>query len=158
MPRYQTPEGRNRAEPDRTPILEGRLAAGLTQEAMAELLNVDTRTLRRYESGEVPTPDELMLAAAGEAKQPFLLYKHFKSKYRIGDDMMPPVEPVPLALAVVGLLSELEKLERNRVASRLLELARDGIIDPAETADFQVIMDKLDGVRRAVELLRYSRR
>ena len=56
------------------------------------------------------------------------------------------------------MLHELEKLERGRVASRLLELASDGVIDPSEEKDFQMVMEKLDGVRRAVELLRYARR
>lgn len=152
------PDTRTRAEADRLPILEGRLKSGDTQEAFAEALGIDVRTLRRYESGELPTPDEIMRDVALLLEDPILLYRHFKIKYEIGDEMLPPVEVMPLSLAVVNLLSELAALERHHVATRLLELARDNVIDPGEEADYAMVMDKLDGVRRAVELLRYCRR
>ena len=155
---YQTPEGRKRAEAAQTVIARGRALAGLTQEQAAEKLCIDPRTLRRYESGELPTPDDIILRMAELAGEPYLVYQHFKTRYQIGDAILPEISPVPLAVAVVGLLHELEKLERGRVASRLLELASDGVIDPSEEKDFQMVMEKLDGVRRAVELLRYARR
>lgn len=158
MKRYQTPEEQTRAERPRLPIQAGRMATGESQESMADLLAIDARTLRRYESGELPTPDDVMLRVAEIAEDPLLLYQHFKEKYHISDDMLPPVEAVPLALAVVNLLTELDRLERGRVASRLLALAQDGIIDPGEASDYQMIMKQLDGVKRAVELLRYYRR
>lgn len=157
-PVYGNGSGEPRTEEARRPIATGRLMTGLSQEEMAERLHVDVRTLRRYETGELPTPDEVMLEAASAAGEPYLLYWHFREKYRIPDSMMPPVQPTPLAVAVVNLLSELEKLERTRTASRLLELARDGVIDPGEETAFRMIMETLDGVRQAVELLRYSRR
>lgn len=156
--RYQTSEDRARAEDARLPIRIGRERLGLTQEELAEDLCLDPRTLRRYESGELPTPDDLALRVAELAGEPLLLYQHFKDKYRIGDDILPPVEAVPLAVAVVNLLHELEKLERSHVASRLLELASDGVIDTGEEGDFRMVMEKLAGVRRAVELMRYCRR
>ena len=155
---YQAPGTETRTDRARLPIQTGRLETGESQESMADLLAVDARTLRRYESGELPTPDDVMLRVAEMAEDPLLLYQHFKGKYHISDDMLPPVEAVPLAVAVVNLLTELDRLERGRVASRLLELARDGIIEPGEAEDYRMIMKQLDGVRRAVELLRYYRR
>lgn len=154
----QTPNGAARAGSATLPIADGRRASGLTQEALAAALSIDVRTLRRYESGELPTPDEAMETLACICDDPHLLYRHFREKYHISDDIMPPVEVVPLSLAVVNLLSELAALEHNHVASRLLELARDDVIDPGEEADYNMIMDKLNGVKRAVELLRYCRR
>ena len=155
MKRYKTPEDRTRAEVARMPIQKGRELAKLSQEQMAEYLRIDPRTLRRYESGELPTPDTVMLEVTELAGRPLLLHEHYKTKYGISDEIIPPVEAVPLAVAVVNLLAELEKLEQLRVASRLLALARDGVIDPSEEKDFKTVMDKLDGVRRAVDLLRY---
>lgn len=156
--RYQSPEGRARAADRRPQIAEGRELSGMSQEELAEYLRIDPRTLRRYESGEIQTPDGVMLEVTELAGRPLLLYRHFKEKYGISDEILPPVEAVPLSLAVVNLLTELDRLERGRVASRLLELARDGIIDPGEASDYQMIMKQLDGVRRAVEMLRYYRR
>ncbi len=154
-PAYQSDRRETRAEEARTPILRGRELAGYTQEAMAEYLRIDPRTLRRYENGELPTPDSVMLDVAELAGRPALVAAHFKGKYQIPDEIIPPVRTVPLEVAVIHLLRELERLEKHSVASKLLELADDGVIDPAEETDYRMIMDKLDGVKTAVELLRY---
>lgn len=155
---YQTPEDRTRAAPDRTPIREGRELTGKSQEALAAYLRIDARTLRRYEAGELPTPDTVMLEVAELAGRPDLVHRHYKEKYGIADEILPPVQRVPLAVAVINILRELRRLEEHRVASRLLDLADDGVIDPEERKDFDMIMKQLAGVRRAVELLRYCRR
>ena len=97
-----------------------------------------------------------MLDVTELAGRPLLLYRHFKHKYRIGDEILPPVEAVPLPVAVLNLLHELDQLERSRTASRLLELTRDGVIDPEEEGDYRLILSKLEGVRRAVTLLRFA--
>ena len=153
-----TDESKRIPDDARLPIATARLLTGKSQEEMAELLHIDPRTLRKYEAGALPTPDDVMLTAAEAAEEPYLLYWHFREKYGIPDSMMPPVRPMPLAVAVVNLLAELEKLERTQTASRLLGLARDGVIDPGEEKAFGMIMETLDGVRQAVELLRYSKR
>lgn len=144
-----------RAEKDLLPIKKGRLMAGLTQEAMAEILGVDVRTLRRYESGEDPTPDALMLELADRVKSPILVYEHYKTKYCIAEELMPSVDEVNLSQAVVNLLNALAELERNQVASRLLAMAADGLIDMTEEPHYTFVLSKLEGVRRAVEQLRY---
>ena len=143
---------------DRAPSLlrTGRELAHMTQEELAGFLNVDTRTVKRYEAGDLPTPDRLMLEVAELADRPELIYRHFKQKYQIADEILPPIEVVPLAVAVIHLLRELRKLEERQIASKLLTLADDGTIDPDEEKDFAFVMQHLDGVRRAVELLRYS--
>lgn len=158
MTSSHTEDPRARAEEALTPVRRGREKTGMSQERMAEYLRIDPRTLRRYESGDLPTPDALLLDVAELAGQPLLVYEHFRTKYGISDEILPPIRAVPVAVAVVNLLHELEKLERGRVASRLLELANDGVIDAGEEADFTMIMEKLQGVRRAVDMLRYCRR
>lgn len=147
-----------RAENGPPPVRTGRIMTGRSQEEMAGILHIDPRTLRRYESGEEATPDDVMLKVAELAKSPMLMYLHFKVKYQIADEILPQVEEMPLAQAVVNLLSELAELEQSGVASKLLALAADGLIDPGEEKDFDFIMARLDGVRRGVELLRYSRK
>lgn len=158
MPVYIGESPPDRAESAQTLVRAGRIMSGKTQEELAELLHIDPRTLRRYESGEDETPDDIMYAVAKLADCQLLLYKHFKFKYRIQDDILPEVESFPLAQAVVTLLAELQELERNHVASRLLAMAADGVIDTREKADFNFVMQKLDGVRQAVELMRYCRK
>lgn len=128
---------------------------GLTQEAMAEVLGVDVRTLRRYESGEDPTPDAILVDLAERVKSPILVHEHYKTKYRIADELMPSVEEMELSQAVVVLLNALAELERQQVASKLLAMAADGIIDMTEESHYTFVLSKLEDVRRAVEQLRY---
>jgi DNA-binding XRE family transcriptional regulator len=54
---------------ERTQIAQLRLDAMMTQEMLAEMLNVDPRTVRRWEAGETQPPPEIMarLAAARPA-------------------------------------------------------------------------------------------
>ena len=155
---YITEEAPGRAEDVQTLVQAGRIMSGLTQDQMAEELHIDPRTLRRYESGEAETPDDVMLRISELAGCQMLLYQHFKTKYRIADDMMPGVTELPLAQAAVTLLSELAALEEAKAASRLLALAKDGVIDATEKKDFEFIMEKLDGVVKAVMLLRFAKK
>ena len=155
--RYQTPEDRTRAAPVRPPIREGRELSGMSQEDLAEYLRIDPRTLRRYEAGEIPTPDNIMLEVAELPNVPtLLLYKHFRQKYRIPDDMMPAVDAVPVAVAVIHLLREIRKWEATKGATMLLDMADNGTIDPEEEKDFAFVMEKLEGICKAVAMLKYS--
>lgn len=155
---YHAAAALSRPEDDLNPIRECRILAGMTQQTFAEAVNVSVRSLRRYESGEEDPPDDVMTAAATIANCPLMLHRHFKRKYRLDDDILPSVEEIPLAQAVVTLLGELAAMESSHVASQLLEMARDGRIDPNEETDFAFVMKRLDGVRRAVELIRYCRK
>ena len=139
-------------------LRKGRELAHMSQEALADYLRIDVRTVKRYEAGDLPTPDRVMLDVAELADEPVLLYKHFKQKYEIADEILPPIEVVPLAVAVINLLRELRRLEDLKIASMLLNMADNGTIDPEEAADFAFVMEKLEGVRRAVDLLRYSQK
>lgn len=157
---HETPPPARAAEAP-SPFRRGRELSGMTQEELAAYLRIDPRTVRRYEAGEIPVPDQLMVEVAelpGVTEPAYLMHRHYKEKYHISDEILPPVQRVPLAVAVINLLRELKRLETAQVASKLLDLADDGIIDPEEKTDFELIMDKLDGVRRAVELLRYCRK
>ena len=155
---YHEPIRLSRPCRDRLPIRECRILAGKTQEEFADLVNVSVRSLRRYEYGEEETPDDVMVAAATIANCPLLLYRHVKEKYMLDEEILPSVEEVPLAQAVVSLLNELNELEAHHVASDLLAMARDGKLDASERTDFAFIMKRLDGVRHAVEMIRYCRK
>lgn len=129
-----------------------------SQEELAEIFHVDARTVRRWDSGEIQTPDDVMGRMAELACNPMLLYRHFKTKYNIPDEMLPEVDAFSLSQAVVTLLNELSRLEQTQIASKLLAMAADGAIDPGEETTFAFIMTQLDSVRQAVELLRYCRK
>lgn len=152
---YSNQDQESRAEAAPTPIKKGREMTGLSQEAMAEVLGVDVRTLRRYESGALPTPDAILVELAQRVKSPILVHEHYKTKYHIADEIMPSVEEMELSQAVVFLLNALAELERNQVATKLLAMSADGMIDLTEEPHYTFVLSKLDGVRRAVDQLHY---
>nr|WP_325300368.1 helix-turn-helix transcriptional regulator [uncultured Dysosmobacter sp.] len=152
---YPRNDSGERAKDAQTLIKTGRKTAGMSQEDLAAFLGTDPRTLRRWESGEAPTPDDIMLAVAKLAGSPLLMFRHFKEKYKIADEIMPSVQSIALSQAVINLLYSLADLEREQVATKLLDLAADGMIEYQEEADFAYIMAKLDGVVRAVMNLKY---
>ena len=155
---YPQPDPQARAEPAPSPLKTGRELSGLTQEALAATLGTNPRTLRRWEADPIKTPDDVMLSVARLADCPQLLYTHFKTKYRIADEIMPSVEDMALSQAVIDLLNALAILEREHIATRLLGLAADGMIDYQEETDYAYIMAKLDGLIRAVTNLRYCQK
>lgn len=154
---YQAHDQGARAYEIRNPLREGRTMSGHTQEELAELLGVDVRTIRRYEAGQTPVPDDIMLQVSSLADEPLLLYWHFKQKYRLPDEILPEVQRVDAAQAVIALLHELDELEKAHVASKLLALFADGIIDPSERSDYEFITSKFAGVNRAWQTLRHAR-
>ena len=155
---YPQPDPQARAEPTPSPLKTGRELSGLTQEALAATLGTNPRTLRRWEADPEKTPDDVMLSMAQLTGCPQLLYNHFKTKYRIADEIMPSVEDMALAQAVVDLLHNLAILEQEHIATRLLGLAADGMIDYQEEADYGYIMAKLDGLIQAVTNLKFCQK
>lgn len=158
MTSYQDMDRVTRADGARSLLETGRKMAGLSQEELAAKIPVNVRTLRRYESGELETPDEIMLKVANMARCPMLIYKHMRTKYKISEEILPELAEMTLSQAVVSLLHELQDLEDKRVVPQLLMLVADGHIDPREEQDFSRIMAELNDVVTAVHNLTYCRK
>lgn len=158
MTDYQNMDRGTRTDGVRSLLETGRKMAGLSQEELAAKIPVNVRTLRRYESGELETPDEVMLKVANMARCPMLIYKHMRTKYKISEEILPELAEMTLSQAVVSLLHELQDLEDKRVVPQLLMLVADGHIDPREAEDFSRIMNELNDVVLAVHNLTYCRK
>lgn len=155
---YRQTDPPTRADAAPSPLKTGRELSGLSQEALAATLGTDPRTLRRWEADPCKTPDDVMLTVARLTDCPQLLYTHFKGKYKIADEIMPSVEDMALSQAVIDLLNALAILEQEHIATRLLGLAADGMIDYQEEADYGYIMAKLDGLIQAVTNLKFCQK
>ena len=131
-----------------------RQMAGMTQERWAEAINVDVRSVARYESGETLPADEtvaMMVEISGLAA---LGYWHLKNKSAIADELLPTVERIPAAQAVVQLVVAMADFQTRN--SELLRMVADGRISSAEIADWKNIREKLDLVVKAAIQLRYA--
>ena len=131
-----------------------RQMAGMTQERWAEALDVDPRSVARYECGETLPSDEtvaMMVEISGLAA---LGYWHIKNKSALANDLLPTVERIPAAQAVVQLVVAMADFEiRN---SDLLRLVADGQISAEEIAEWEDIREALEAVVKAAIQLKYA--
>ena len=131
-----------------------RLAAGLTQARWAEMLGVSEESVRLYESGRGYPSDAVAAAMAEVAMMPVLCYWHIKETSGVANDLLPEVELLPLPQAVLQLLVAVKDLRQE--LDELLIIAADGIVDGAEQAPFQEILDRLQDLIRAALAVHYA--
>lgn len=136
--------------------LAARAAAGLTQERWAAFLGVSPESVRIYESGRGLPSDEVVAAMADVAAMPVLCYWHLKNKSGVANDLLPDVEIVPLAQAVLQLLVEIKDVRAE--LDELLIIAADGLVDDAEESRFLDILDRLERLIAAAVQVRYAER
>lgn len=133
-----------------------RNAAGMTQERAAELLNVATRTLAAWESGERPVPDLRVADMVDLYGTPYLAMQHLRLYSALGPKVLPEVERVPLPQAVCQLLSAVRAIDQARAGDRLLQIAADGRVDEMEQTEYELLMAELEPLMAAVMAIRYA--
>lgn len=112
---------------------------GYSQENLAEALNVSRQTISKWELGtSVPETDKLILISD---------FFHVSVDYLLRGS----VEKKPdgsfdrTILRFLGAAQEMDK-----ISEELIEIMKDGIIDPEEMIRMQEIMDTLDGITRTI--------
>lgn len=131
-----------------------RQMAGMTQERWAEAIDVDVRSVARYETGETVPADETVAMMVEISGLSALGYWHLKNKSRIADTILPRVDRIPAAQAVVQLVVSMADFELRN--GDLLRLVADGKISANEIAEWHDIREKLDGVIRAALQVKYA--
>lgn len=133
-----------------------RQTAGLTQERWAEVLGISVESVRLYETGRGLPSDDVVARMSEVAVMPVLGYWHIKSKSGLGNDVLPEVQAVPLAQAVVQLLSRIQQFAARDRVGELLGIAADGRIDTMEREVFEQIAAELEGIVQAALSLKYA--
>ena len=113
-----------------------RIAAGLTQEAAAEALNLGETTLRGYESGRTVPPDETVLLMIDAYDAEWLRVAHAVATDRLG--LLPPdAGPLPMEQSALRMCRQLRELEPH--VRRYMEIAEDGEADESEAVDLRKV-------------------
>lgn len=133
-----------------------RATAGLTQERWAEQLGISVESVRLYETGAGLPSDEVVTRMIEVAVLPVLGYWHLSAKSKVAADLLPEVQPVPLAQAVVQLLHRIQEFDAKHRVQDLLSIAEDGQIDADERKAFDGIVKELDGIIQAAMTLKFS--
>ena len=126
-----------------------RRTAGMTQERWAEALGISDSAVRQYEAGDITPSDEVVRRMIEVSMLQPLGYWHLCRKSDLAADMLPSVERMPLAQAVVQLLARIRDFDKQHHDDTLLEIAADGKIDDTEMPQYKQIVRDLQGIIQA---------
>lgn len=126
-----------------------RRTAGMTQERWAEALGISDSAVRQYEAGDITPSDEVVRRMIEVSMLQPLGYWHLCRKSDLAADMLPSVERLPLAQAVVQLLARIRDFDKQHHDDTLLEIAADGMIDDTEMPQYKQIVRDLQGIIQA---------
>lgn len=129
--------------------LNARKTAGMTQARWAEMLGVSEETVRRYETGAMMPADDIVLAMADLSGLQILGTWHLRRKSAVAADVLPEVQRLPLAQAVVQLLDAVDDFREKHHARTLISIAADGKVCPEEEELFQGVVRDLQPLIRA---------
>ena len=126
-----------------------RRTAGMTQERWAEALGISDSAVRQYEAGDITPSDEVVRRMIEVSMLQPLGYWHLCRKSDLAADMLPSVERLPLAQAVVQLLARIRDFDKQHHDDTLLEIAADGKIADTEMPQYKQIVRDLQGIIQA---------
>ncbi len=132
---------------------QSREAAGLSREAAESIMTfVSADRIERIESGRsAPHPDEVMQMEQGY-KNPELSNYYCTHECPIGMKYVEQAELKELPQLTVELLSALHAMEEER--DRLIDISVDGRVNSTERKQFNVILNKLTVLDRAIRGMR----
>lgn len=145
--------GKKSIKENKNIYFESREAAGLTRAQASEIIGTMSESrIEKLETGKTAIYPEDVVDMARAYKKPELCNYYCTHECRIGQDSVPEVKVSSLSEIVLGLLSALNNLDRQK--SRLIDITADGIIDDDELKDFVEIQKQLDNIDVTVEALR----
>ena len=134
-----------------------RLATGQTQERWAEELGVSVDSIRLYESGRGLPSDDVVKRMVELAVMPVLGYRHMINKSRLAAQLLPDVEEVSLAQAVVQLLGAMRNFQNEHRVDELLQIAADGVVSGKEQSLYAEILEDLQEIVDAAMAVRFHK-
>ncbi len=136
---------------------KARNSKGLTQERAAELLNISTRALAGYESGERFPPDHVVVQMLDIYDTQVLAVQHLRQSAYLASCVIPDVPDLCLSQAALTLIDAIYDFADDKLDRQLIEIARDGIISEEERPQFDRIVQKIGAITSAAYALVYAR-
>lgn len=130
-----------------------RKAAGLTQEAAAERLDISVESIRAYETGQRIPPNGVVARMAVTYNNLTLGYEHVRATNDLMADIVPQLEQRSMMAVVVRLYNLMRRFGNNHRLDRLMEITEDDIIDEVEKPEFdEIIREVRELVKVGLEL------
>ena len=134
------------------PYQKARKTTCLTQEQAAERLGLSTESLKQYELGKRVPEDAVVLRMVELYGTAGLALEHRKATDKLG--VLPEVEIKSLPMASLSLRNRFCEAAGN--LDELLLIAEDGVIDDAERAKFDSIVEEMRDLMAAICQLIYA--
>ena len=131
-----------------------RMAAGLTQEAAAERLDISVESLRAYETGQRVPPNEVVELMVILYNAQHLAYQHLRETNALYSSVVPEIRPKSVLEASAKLTNRIFTFAESHADRRLLRIAEDNVIDAQERPEFDAIMEDLQEIVEAALELR----
>lgn len=135
-----------------------RRTAGLTQERWSEMLGVSADAVYQYEAGRIMPADDVVLSMADFSGLQILGTWHLRRKSAVAAEILPPVERLPLAQAVVQLLDAIREFDRKHHEDALLSIAADGRVAAEEEPRFKEVVRDLHPLIAAAMQIDFAER
>lgn len=142
--------------PESNIYYSARKTAGMTQARWAEMLGVAEESVRRYEAGTMMPADDIVLRMADLSGLQILGTWHLRLKSAVAADVLPEVQRLPLAQAVVQLLAAIDDFREKHHARTLISIAADGKVCPEEQDEFDRVVQDLQPLIRAALQIDFS--
>ena len=145
--------GKRSTKENKNVYQQSREARELSREAASEVLQfVSADRIEKIESGKsMPHPDEVLLMEQGYG-DPTLSNYYCTHECPIGMKYVQKAELKELPQLTVELLSALNAMEEEK--NRLIDISVDGRVSDTERARFNVILQKLAALDRAIRGMR----
>ena len=145
--------GRKSIKEDKSVYFRAREEAGLTRAQASEIIGtISESRLEKLETGKLTVYPEDVVDLAAAYKRPELCNYYCTHECRIGRDSVPEVRSSSLSEIVLGMLSALNSLDKQK--DRLIDITADGEISDDELPDFAHIQQQLEQIDLTVESLK----
>ena len=131
-----------------------RTAAGLTQEAAAERLDISVESVRAYETGQRIPPNEVVELMVILYNAQHLAYQHLRETNALYNRVVPEVGEKSILEASAKLANRIFAFADSHAVRRLLRIAEDNVIDQTERGEFDAILEDLSEIVEAALELR----
>lgn len=130
-----------------------RKTANLSIEQASLMLHIGYRTLVNYENGHSITPPEIVLTMEKVYGAPGLYAKYCSDVCPIGQKYAHRNGESGIACATLSLMREIDDARRV-IASKLVDVAADDLIEPHELPDLKEVLIKLIKAEKAINAVK----
>ena len=123
-----------------------RRAAGYTQEAAAEQLNISIESVRAYETYQRTPPADVVERMVVCFGAPQLAYQHLHETNALISRVIPQLEPRSIPEVAVRIYNRMRSFSQGACLERLMAIAEDGRVDDTEQPEFDAIVKILRSI------------